>query len=278
MPSNIINESQVINRQALVYVHSHFQHFERTIKTQRVKEKAKSSIKNIISKTVSELNTQIVGALSLENKILKEFYPNETGDLRDKYKLEIKKSLEKSPLAQEYLRFKNIKLNMQEMLKQGYEIANKKSGKIGKHGTQKQAIADFTKKEIARFHKMLTALGHFSTNAFNFMEEVYGEHNLNKNFLAGTIRRIETASERVFKAHGDLKTTGSEVAIESIKTLLAKRETITTLGGLKQYIAEMNRLINATILEVLVGFGARMAHTKNLDFKQIIFNTLLSNG
>lgn len=247
---------------ASVYVHSHFQHFKKTVEQKNIKSKTNKILTAIASGMNQELTEQILKADKLEEEILKAGYGNIMGDLKEHYKKAVKDSIAANPLASLYVGEASATRNIEVALKEGYKILNK---------YDKKGIEKYVKDEIKQFIKLIEAMGKFISNLYKELETIYTTPEEKKSIksIAGMVARTEAFFNRDLMKY--TKVAGAPTkAVEKLKRLGKEINNVTTITGLNDLSSSVNKTINATIYELMVG---QAIFNANIHGEAALFNS-----
>lgn len=247
---------------ASVYVHSHFQHFKKTVEQKNIKSKTNKILTTIASSINKELTVQILTANQLEETILKAGYGKIAGDVKDHYRKAIKDAMVANPLASLYVDERDATRNIEVALKQGYQILNK---------YDRKGIEKYVKDEIKEFINLIQIMGDFISNLYKELETIYKtpEEKESIKAIAGMVARTQGFFNKDFKKY--TKSKGAKTkAISNLKNLGKEITNVRTLGDLNKFTNTVNKNINATIYELMVG---QSIFNANVHGEQVLYDS-----
>lgn len=243
-----------------VYVHSHFQHFQRTIEENSLVRKTDRIGKKIAKGINIELRSQIGKISDIESQILDQGYKNHKGDLRKFYKEQVRVALGPNTLAGIFIENRSTKASIDAGIKAGFAAVNQNKGI-----SEKAYISS----ERVKFNKFLQDLQQMVTNLYSDLENVYGGNLQNLFGLPGMVARAQNAVGKTFAAYESRKDTPT-FAIEKIKVNIKKLERVRSISGYNKVVGKIFSNVNETIYEMVTAFSVYMA---NLHGEQAITKT-----
>lgn len=234
-----------------VYVHSHFQHFQRTIEDNSLIKKTDRISKKIAKAIDAELVLQIKIVSKEELRILKAGYgSDQKGDLRKFYKEEIKKAFGPNTLAGMFVSHRSDKLSqagLQETIK---------AGLIAVNSDKKVSEKEFIKKERVKFEAFLNNLSKAVSDLYEGLEKGYKDQDLhNLAGLPGMVARAQAAIGLTFDAYLTKKNAPT-AAINNVKASVKKLSKVRSINGYNTQVGKIFHHVSETIFEMILGFSA----------------------
>lgn len=238
------------SQEPLVYVHSHFQHFKKTIEDNHFKEKAEEAMKNVVIDTKKTLNNKRNTILEVENNFLNEWgkISGKTG--RDEFKASYKSAVESNKLFKDYVQLRDEKDFSNAEFKKYVETNMDKVEGMTKKGAKSKYIKD----KVAKYKKLFLNIAIFLEATMKYYQSL--AQNDDTKTLLKNLQNYKNAAHTIGTVN--LQNYGidepSETMLQVVETLkkiaMGDAENYKQAGG-KAFISKLFKAVNETVLELI---------------------------
>lgn len=247
----------------MVYAHSHFQHFKKTIEKNYFEQRTEEAVANLFSKARKGVNAKRKEIENIEDGFLNEFYGKQNSDSKERFKKDFIKVMDDNELAKTYLKMRPH--NQQEFVKiarenikeeiDAYEASGAGGGKAR---TDLVGILRGYQNFFGKIADFLDAFNNYNDNFANTLGD--------KKELA-TLKRKKDGYRQIAKTinTSDLRSrpgkkskTILEIVDKMKQVADGKINTITDLGG-QGFFNKLFQAMNETVFEMISVDAVRQA-------------------